>query len=67
MAKFKYELGQRVIVERYGAGSIDALPYNSESNTYGVWLDKPEVIETSHGTVLNQLVAVSERYISSVN
>lgn len=67
MADFKFQVGQRVVVEHYGAGEIDVLPYNAESDVYGVWLDKPEVIETSHGAVMNRWVPVPEKYIKKEN
>jgi len=63
MANFHFEIGQRVIVEHYGAGRIETLPYNEKSDVYGVWLDKPEMIETSHGTVPNHWVPVPEKYM----
>lgn len=67
MAGFKFQVGQRVVVEFYGAGEIDVLPYNKESYTYGVWLDIPEFIETSHGVVANHWVPVHEKYIKAEN
>lgn len=67
MAGFKYSVGQRVVVEHYGAGEIDALPYNAESDIYGIWLDRPEVIETSHGVVMNRWVPVPEKFMKAEN
>lgn len=67
MANFKFKKGQRDIVEIYGAGEIDALPYYAGSDVYGVWLDKPEMIETSHGVVPNYWVPVPEKFMKSEN
>ena len=67
MADFKFQVGQRVVVEHYGAGKIGLLPYNAESDVYGVWLDKPEMIETSHGVVMNRWVSVPEKYMKKEN
>ena len=67
MANFKFKKGQRVIVGFYGSGEIDVLPYNAESDVYGVWLDKPKMIETSHGMAPNHWVPVPEKYLKFEN
>lgn len=67
MANLRYSVGQRVVVEHYGAGEIDAPPCNAKSDVYGVWLDRPEVIETSHGAVMNRWVPVPEKFIKVEN
>ncbi len=37
---YKFQINQRVKTP-LGEGLIDALPYNEESDVYGVWLDRP--------------------------
>lgn len=49
----KFQLNQRVSTP-IGDGVIDTMPYNEDSDVYGVWLDKPRVIETSCGAITNQ-------------
>ena len=61
----KYKIDQRVNTPK-GSGIIDTMPYNNETKVYGVWLDKPEIIETSKGSVLNRWVPVHEDQISLV-
>ena len=67
MANFKFKKDQRVIVEFYGPGKIDVLPHNEESDVYGVWLDKPKIIVTSHGVVSDHWMPVPEKYMKSEN
>lgn len=66
MANFKFKKGQRVIVKFYGPGKIDVLPYNAESDVYGVRLDKPKMIETSHGVVPEHWVPVPEKFMTEI-
>lgn len=67
MAGFKFQKDQRVIVEHYGAGVVDVLPYNAGSDVYGVWLDKPVMRETSHGVVPDHWLPVPEKYMKVEN
>ena len=65
MTNFKFQKGQRVTVKIWGAGVIDALPYNADSDVYGVLLDKPDMIVTSHGVVPDRWKPVPEKYIKA--
>jgi len=60
----KFQLNQRVNTP-LGPGVIDTMPYNDTTHVYGVWLDKPRVIETSHGVVLNRWEPIHEKQITA--
>lgn len=60
----KFQLDQRVNTP-LGPGVIDAMPYNDTTHVYGVWLDKPQVIETSHGVVLERWEPILEKHITA--
>ena len=60
-----FQLGQRVNTP-LGPGVIDAMPYNDTTHVYGVWLDKPQVIETSHGVVLERWEPIPKKYIKAI-
>lgn len=62
---YKFQINQRVKTP-LGEGLIDALPYNEESDVYGVWLDRPQMIKTSSRVVPNRWVPVSGKYIAVV-
>lgn len=62
---YKFKLNEHVNTPK-GSGIIDTMPYNNESKVYGVWLDKPEIVETSKGTALNRWMPVHEDQISLV-
>lgn len=62
----KFQLNQRVSTP-FGDGVIDTMPYNEDSDVYGVWLDKPRVIETSCGAITNQWEPIFERCITAMN
>ena len=64
MAK-KFQLDQRVSTP-IGDGVIDTMPYNEDSDVYGVWLDKPIMHETSHGVVPLHWKPVPEKYIKAI-
>lgn len=65
MANRKFQLDQRVSTP-LGEGVIDTMPYNDESDVYGVWLDKPEFHETSHGVVPLHWQPIPEKYITAI-
>ena len=54
----KYNIGDRVTTP-VGAGEIECLPYNDESTTYAVWLDRP----FARGTHLEHFLAIDEEKI----
>ena len=52
----RFNLGQRVNTP-LGKATIDTLPYNEESNTYGVWLDNAYYfcgVTAQHWLALNE-------------
>ena len=61
----KFQLDQRVSTQ-IGDGVIDTMPYNEDSDVYGVWLDKPIMHETSHGVVPLHWKPVPEKYIKAI-
>ena len=63
--KHKFQIDQRVSTP-LGDGVIDALPYSEDSDVYGVWLDIPQVIETSSGAISNQWAPIPERKIKAI-
>ena len=61
----KFKLDQRVSTP-IGDGVIDTMPYNEESDVYGVWLNRPIIHETSHGVVPLHWKPVPEKYIKAI-
>ena len=61
----KFKLDQRVSTP-IGDGVIDTMPYNEESDVYGVWLNRPIMHETSHGVVPLHWKPMPEKYIKAI-
>ena len=59
----KFQLDQRVSTP-IGDGVIDTMPYNEESDVYGVWLDKPYI--DSEGVNEGHWKPVPEKYIKAI-
>ena len=59
----KFQLDQRVSTP-IGDGVIDTMPYNEESDVYGVWLDKPYI--DSEGVNEGYWKPVPEKYIKAI-
>lgn len=61
----KFQLDQRVSTP-IGDGVIDTMPYNEDSDVYGVWLNRPIMHETSHGVVPLHWKPVPEKFIKAI-
>ena len=61
----KFKLDQRVSTP-LGDGVINTMPYNEESDVYGVWLNRPIIHETSHGVVPLHWKPMPEKYIKAI-
>ena len=59
----KFQLNQRVRTP-IGDGIIDTMPYNAESDTYGVWLDKPYI--NDEGENEGHWKPIPERVITAI-
>lgn len=63
MANYKFQLNQRVSTP-LGEGVIDTMPYNDESDVYGVWLDKPYINEGGENE--GHWKPIPEKYITAI-
>ena len=61
----KFQIDQRVSTP-IGDGVIDTMPYNEDSDVYGVWLNRPIMHETSHGVVPLHWKPIPEKYIKAI-
>ena len=64
----KFKLGQRVSIQGFESdGTIVALPYNDESNTYIVEFDVPQLYPIGNcPATLNRSVVAESKYLKPI-
>ena len=60
---YKFQLNQRVSTP-IGDGVIDTMPYNEDSDVYGVWLDRPYI--NTAGVNEGHWNPVPEKFIKAI-